>query len=98
FLDLFRPESQRRLIAKLTGLCAAGACWVNVDYRPTDRPLWFVGLDWCQYRIDRLFSGVEAGRHYDPSRIFAQSGWSVREDRRFCGGAAAGQLLLREAR
>ena len=93
FLDLFRPDSQRQLIKKITGLAGAGTIWVNVEYRPVIRSFLHHCFDWLQYRFDRLVSGIEADRHYDPTLMIAEHGWNIHEESQFCGGTIFSQLL-----
>ena len=93
FLDLFRPDSQRQLIEKITGLAGAGTTWVNAEYRPVIQSSFHRWVDWLQYRFDRLVSGIEADRHYDSAPLIAAHGWNIREERQFCGGTIFSQLL-----
>lgn len=94
-LDLFRPASQRRVVETLTRAAHPGTLWVNVDYQPRCRTWWFRAVDWMQYRFDRLVSGVEADRHYDPAPVIAQAGWSVAREEPFCGGNVVARMLVR---
>jgi hypothetical protein len=50
---------------------------VNVDFRPTIQARLPRIIDWTQYRFDRVFSGVETERHYDPVAIVEYLGWSL---------------------
>jgi ubiquinone/menaquinone biosynthesis C-methylase UbiE len=98
FLDLFRPESQRRIVAAITDLASASAHWVDVDYRPRLTGAFRRAVDWLQYRFDQRFSGVEADRHYDPSDLVAEFGWVPVEDLDFLKGAVRAQLVTLTAR
>jgi ubiquinone/menaquinone biosynthesis C-methylase UbiE len=93
FLDLFRPESQRRIVDEITDLADSTAVWVNVDYRPKLGSAFRRAIDWLQYRFDECFSGVEADRHYDPSGFVAEFGWVQVEELVFVNGAVRAQLL-----
>ena len=93
FLDLFRPESQRRIIQKITGLAEANTTWINVDFRPVIRSSLHRWIDWLQYRFDRFLSGVEADRHYDSAPIIAEFGWEIQKEWSFCDGTVFSQLL-----
>ena len=93
FLDLFRPDSQRQLIEKITALAGAGTIWTNVEYRPVIQSFLHRWFDWLQYRFDRLVSGIEADRHHDPALMIAERGWNIHEERQFCGGTIFAQLL-----
>ena len=94
FLDLFRPETQRRLLTKLTALARPGAQWIDVDYAPHALTLRTRCIDWLQYRFDRLFSGVEADRHYDPASVIGDAGWRVQEEEKHCRGGVSARLLV----
>ena len=93
FLDLFRPESQRRLIEKITALSTVNTIWMNVDYRPVIHSRLHRVIEWLQYRFDRLLSGIEADRHYDSAPIIKKFGWEIREERSFCNGTIYSQLM-----
>ena len=93
FLDLFRPESQRRLIEKITALSTANTIWMNVDYRPVIHSRLHRVIEWLQYRFDRLLSGIEADRHYDSAPIIREFGWEVQEEQSFCRGTIYSQLM-----
>ena len=93
FLDLFRPESQRRLIEKITALSTANTIWMNVDYRPVIRSRLHRVFEWLQYRFDHLLSGIEADRHYDSAPIIRAFGWEVQEEQSFCRGTVYSQLM-----
>jgi ubiquinone/menaquinone biosynthesis C-methylase UbiE len=97
FLDLFRPDSQRSLIEQITRICKSETSWINVDYKPSRKTGWFRFIDWLQYRFDRLLSGVETDRHYDPSALLEEFGWVVQGERRFLNGAVLAHLLVRAA-
>lgn len=97
FLDLFRPESQLRAVRKIIEVAKPEALWVDVDYRVTKTKVLHRLLDWLQYRFDEIFSGVEADRQYDPLDHIIASGWSVEQERPFCGGRVSAQAL-RKAR
>jgi len=94
FLDLFRPESQRRVVDEITRLADPGAFWVDVDYRPQLGSAFRRAIDWLQYRFDQRFSGVEADRHYDPSGLLAESGWVQVEELAFMNGAVRARLFI----
>jgi ubiquinone/menaquinone biosynthesis C-methylase UbiE len=93
FLDLFRPETQRRLIEKISALSTPDTVWMNVDFRPVIGSRLHRMVDWLQYRFDRLFSGIEADRHYDPAHIIKDFGWDVQDERSFCQGTVHSQTL-----
>ena len=93
FLDLFRPDSQRRLIEKITALSTANTIWMNVDYRPVIHSRLHRVIEWLQYRFDRLLSGIEADRHYDSAPIIREFGWEVQEEQSFCRGTIYSQLM-----
>ncbi len=93
FLDLFRPDSQRELIGKITRLAGENTVWLNLEYRPVIQSSLHRWVDWLQYRFDRLVSGIEADRHYDPAPLIAGHGWHIQEERQFCGGTIFSQLL-----
>ena len=93
FLDLFRPDSQRRIVEKITALSTAGTIWINVDYRPAIQSRLHRVIDWLQYRFDRLLSGIEADRQYDPAPIITELGWKIQEERPFCSGTIFSQRL-----
>lgn len=93
FLDLFRPESQRRIIEKITALSTAKTIWMNVDSRPVIQSRFHRVIDWLQYRFDQLLSGIEADRHYDCAATIKECGWEVQEEQPSCGGTIFSQLL-----
>lgn len=95
FLDLFRPQSQLRVVGKITEVAKPEALWIDVDYRVTKTKLRHRVLDWLQYRFDETFSGVEADRHYDPFDHIRASGWFVGEERLFCSGRVSAQALMK---
>jgi spermidine synthase len=95
FLDLFRPFTQRRFVDKLSALTHTESDWVDVEYRassPTLKERWMERLT---YGFDRLFSGVEADRHYDPLPTIHAGGWTVRQKRNFLKGAVLARVLRR---
>lgn len=95
FLDLFRPDSQRRVVSRITDLAKPRALWSNVDYRLGKSDWQHRWVDWLQYRFDALFSGVEADRHYDPSSHLKEFGWLLDEERTFCADNVTAQALSR---
>lgn len=97
FLDLFRPDSQRRIVEKITALSTAETVWINVDYRPAIQSRIHRVIDWMQYRFDGLLSGIEADRQYDPAPIIRELGWKIQEERPFCGGTIFSQRLTATA-
>lgn len=94
-LDLFRPNSQRRLIEKITTLSKSETLWVNVDFRPMIQSTLHGWIDWLQYRFDRAFSGIEAERYYNPADIIKDFGWIPREERLFCDQTVLARSLVR---
>lgn len=97
FLDLFRPESQRRVIAKLTQLANPETLWINVDFRPVLETRMQRAIEWMQYRFDRVVSGIEAECYHDPAGIIEEFGWKACEERSFCNAAVIASLLQRTA-
>lgn len=95
FLDLFRPESQRRVIENITAHSTANTIWMNVDSRPVIQSPLHRLIDWLQYRFDRLFSGIEAERHYDSAAIIQELGWRVQHEQAFCSNAVFSHVLTR---
>lgn len=93
FLDLFRPDSQRRILEKITALSTENTVWINVDFRPAIQSRIHRVIDWLQYRFDGLLSGIEADRQYDPAPIIRQLGWAVQEERAFCSSTIFSQRL-----
>lgn len=93
FLDLFRPNSQRRIIEKITTLSGSETIWVNLDFQPVIKSTLHRWIDWCQYRFDQTMSGIEADRHYDSGPIVEEFRWNVREKRLFCNGTVLCQVL-----
>jgi hypothetical protein len=71
-------------------------------YRP-GVPIWEMGshyhwnrwMERLTYGFDRLFSGVEADRHYDPLPTIHAGGWTVRQKRSFLKGAVLARVLRR---
>jgi len=95
FLDLFRPTNQRSVIEKISGMAKSEALWIIVDYHPSKKTGVLRLINWLQYRFDRLLSGVDTDRHYDPSALIKECGWAVREERQFLNGKVVAQLLFR---
>ena len=94
FLDLFLPGSQRLVMEKIATVSQPDTVWVNVDFRPTLRSPFHRWIDWLQYRFDRLISGVEADRHYDPAPVIRAAGWIPRQERIFCRGSLVAELFV----
>jgi ubiquinone/menaquinone biosynthesis C-methylase UbiE len=95
FLDLFRPIMQRRVIEKITSMANKETSWVIVDYQPSNATGVLSLINWLQYRFDRLLSGVDTDRHYDPSDLLREFGWRVEKERHFLNGGVVAQLLVR---
>lgn len=95
FLDLFKPASQRRMIAKISALSKPQTAWVNVDFRAALQSHAERIVEWMQYRFDRLLSGIEAEQYYDPASLIAEFGWNSQEERSFCGGSVVANLFHR---
>lgn len=95
FLDLFSPASQLRIIQKVSQVATPEAWWADVDYHFHERSYWFHCIDWLQYRFDRLFSGIEASRHHDPTALLRSLGWRVCEERRMTRWPVTAQLMRR---
>jgi ubiquinone/menaquinone biosynthesis C-methylase UbiE len=97
FLDLFRPAFQRSVVEKITRVAKRETSWILVDYHPAKKTGLVRLINWLQYRFDRLLSGVETDRHYDPSAFIKEFGWTVQQERRFLNGTVVAQLLVRES-
>lgn len=52
-------------------------------------------VDWLRYRFDRIFSGIEADRQYDPLAHIDACGWLMEGERQFCGGSVSAQVLMK---
>lgn len=96
FLDLFKPDSQRSVIQKIAALSHRETIWVNVDFQTTLGAPLYRCVDWLQYRFDRLVSGTEADRHYDPAQWIGAAGWISRQERIFRKGSVVAELFVRK--
>lgn len=95
FLDLFRPESPRRLVENVGYLSTSDAGWIDVDYRCPRARRRDRLIDWLQYRFDNAFCGVEARRHHDPAAAIRAAGWAVLGEEEFSGGNVLARLHRR---
>jgi cyclopropane fatty-acyl-phospholipid synthase-like methyltransferase len=99
FLDLFRPSTQQQFVKKLSELTHSESDWVDVDgihiRHSTRSQRW---VECLNYGFDRLFSGVEADRYYDPLPIIREGGWAIRREKNFLKGAVRARSLCRTDR
>ena len=96
FLDLFRPDSQRSIVQKIAALSSREAIWVNVDFQTRLGSPLYRCIDWLQYRFDRVVSGTEADRHYDPVQWIRAAGWISRQEKAFRKGSVVAELFVRK--
>jgi ubiquinone/menaquinone biosynthesis C-methylase UbiE len=96
FLDLFKPDSQRSIIQKIAALSYPETIWVNVDFKTRLGSRLHRCIDWLQYRFDRLVSGIEADRHYDPKQWITAAGWIPRQERAFRKNSVVAELFVRK--
>jgi ubiquinone/menaquinone biosynthesis C-methylase UbiE len=95
-LDLYRPDSIRRIVKKISQLSTEETLWINVDFTGANQLLRQKLLMWAQYRFFRLSARIEAPRLFDSRCYIRQAGWHILECRSLESGWISAHLMSRQ--
>jgi ubiquinone/menaquinone biosynthesis C-methylase UbiE len=95
FLDLFPPESLRRLVEKVSQLAMGDCLWINVDFTFENQRLPRKFLMWAQYRFFRIFAGIEAAHLFDARPLLRNASWKTLETKLLDSGLISASVLSR---
>ena len=97
-LDLYRPNSIRRIVNKISRLSTDETLWINVDFTAANQLLRQKLLMWAQYRFFRVCAGIEASRLFESLPYIRRAGWEILEARSLESGWISAHLMSRQNR